>query len=167
MAEQGPSNQEHGPQECIPQLGLLGRLAGQTVELIVHPLSVHWSRFHFGFVAGAGCPLINPKGEAREGSSDLGKTCSSLPPCTMPGIPSSRSRLGSRWARTLVYHLGRGFDLPAAKRHHSSRAWPPGAKGRHVLDLNSHDPDQGVIQVFLKASFPWRVGRGHIPGGLV
>lgn len=77
----------------------------------------------------AGCLLVNPKGEAREGSTELGKTRPSLAPYTCLAYQAAAQDLEAggpgRWCIT----LGRGFDLPAAKRHRSSRAWPPEVKG--------------------------------------
>lgn len=86
----------HGPAECNSKLG---RLAGQAVELIVHPPSVHWSKFHLDSQPELGGPLIDSNNNAQ-----LTGNPSGLPPkqtCLAHVVPSSRSRLGSRWARTL------------------------------------------------------------------
>lgn len=57
----------------------------------------------------------------------------SLPPYTCLAYQAAAQGLEAggpgRWCIT----LGRGSYLPAAKRHHSSRAWPPEVKGSVLL----------------------------------
>lgn len=48
---------------------------------------------------------------------------------TMPGIPSSRSRLGSRWARTLVYHPGARLLLAGSQKASFQQSMAPGSEG--------------------------------------
>lgn len=153
----------HGPAECNSKLG---RLAGQAVELIVHPPSVHWSTFHLDSQPELGGSLIDPKSRAL-----LTGNPSGLPPeqtCLGDQIAAQGLEAGGpgRWCIT----LGRGFDLPAAKRHHSSRAWTPKVKGfclAATCSISTRMTQTKGTPKHPQASFQRRVGRGHVPGGLV
>lgn len=98
----------HGPAECNSPAG---QVAGQAVELIVHPPSVHWSKSHLDSHPELGGPLIEPKSKASPTGNPSGLTA-----YKMPGIPSIRSRLGSRRARTLVYHPGARLRLAGSQK---------------------------------------------------
>jgi hypothetical protein len=105
-------------------------------------------------------PDINGRGEARERQHRAWEDPFKPAGVYLPGRPSSRTKLGSFVVPDagVLITLGGGLDFSAAKRHRSSRGMPTESEiGSqrvlsccHVLDLDSHDPTQGNIQVSLK-----------------
>lgn len=134
----------------------------------MHPPSVHWSKFHLDSQPELGGPLIDSNNNAL-----LTGNPSGLPPeqtCLAYVVPSSRSRLGSRWARTLVYHPGARLLLAGSQKASFQQSLTPESEGfclAATCSISTRMTQTKGTPKQPQASFQRRVGRGHVPGGLL